>query len=150
VGRRGRRVLRLAAPLLAAAVVAGATAGARTPEQRKMAAVVNEWSALLNTGDNAGLARLYAVPALIFQSPYEYRLTSRAQIARWYALLPCSGQVVSITFHGRYATAVFRLGNRGRTKCDGPGTLAAARFEIVNGKIRSWAQVAVPQRGPIA
>jgi hypothetical protein len=45
---------------------------------------------------------------------------------------------------------VFRLGNRGATRCDGPGTLAAARFEIVNGKIASWEQIAVPAKKPPA
>jgi len=61
--------------------------------------------------------------------------------------------VTHVLFEGRYATAVFKLGNRGKTKCDAPGSLAAARFEIVNGKIVSWAQVAVPPAkgaGPVA
>ena len=55
---------------------------------------------------------------------------------------------------GRFATVVFRLGNRGATKCDAPGTLAAARFEIVDGKIVRWEQVPAPAKqdgpGPVA
>jgi len=113
-----------------------------------MKAVVREWSARLNSGDNAGLARLFAVPALIVQGPYAYRLPTRALVAKWYSSLPCSGQVLSVSVHGRYATAVFRLGNRRTSSCDAPGMLAAARFEIVNGKIVSWVQVAVPAKKP--
>jgi len=51
---------------------------------------------------------------------------------------------------GRYATAVFRLANRGSTQCDGPGTLAAARFTIVKGLITIWEQVPVPASGTTA
>ena len=120
-----------------------------------MKAVVRAWSARLNAGDNAGLARLFTVPALIVQGPYAYRLPTRALVAEWYSGLPCSGRVVSISVHGRYATVVFRLGNRGASRCDAPGTLAAARFGIVNGKIVSWQQIAVPAKkqappGPVA
>ncbi len=136
-----------AALLLCGALLCGGAAGAhsaRTPAQERMARIVLEWSTRLNANDNDGLARLYAVPALIVQGPYAYRLVNRKQVARWYALLPCAGHVTRIVFSGRYATAVFRLANRGKTRCDSPGGLAAARFEIVDGKIVSWEQVAVP------
>ena len=122
---------------------AGKPAGA-TPPQERMKAVVHAWSARLNAGDNAGIARLFALPAIVIQGQYEYRLRTRAQVALWYSGLPCSGRIVSIAIRGRYATAVFRLGNRGATKCDAPGTLAAARFGIVGGKIVTWEQVPVP------
>jgi hypothetical protein len=120
-----------------------------------MKAVVRAWNARLNAGDNAGLARLFALPALVTQGPYTYRFRTRAIVAKWFSGLPCAGRVVSITVRGRYATAVFRLGNRGSTRCDAPGSLAAARFEIVGGKIASWEQVPVPATpnapsGPIA
>jgi hypothetical protein len=118
--------------------------GVRTPAERRLAAVILAWSTRLNNNDDAGIARLYALPTIIVQGPYAYRLTTRRQVARWYSLLPCAGKVLSISFHGRFATAVFRLSNRGRTKCDAPGSLAAARFEIVHGKIKSWVQVPVP------
>jgi hypothetical protein len=135
------------------AVAASPSAAAR----KQMESVVREWSARLNAGDNAGVARLYAVPALIIQAPYAYRIPTRALVAKWYSSLPCSGRIVSIAVHGRYATAVFTLGNRGTSRCDAPpGTLAAARFGIVGGKIVSWEQVDVPaktrpaQPGPVA
>jgi hypothetical protein len=136
--------------LLALAAGTAGAAATKTKQQRQMAAIVHEWSTRLNAKDNAGIARLFSLPAIIVQPPYEFRFTTRKELAQWHSLLPCSGTVVAIVYKGRYATAVFRLGNRGKTKCDGPGGLAAARFEIVDGKIRSWVQVPVPKTSPTA
>jgi hypothetical protein len=143
--------LAVAAACLCAWVSVGSAA--RTPEQQQMAAVVLRWSQALNANDNAGISRLFKLPALIIQGPYAYKLVNRHQVALWFAGLPCAGHVTRIVFQGRYATAVFKLANRGKTKCDAPGSLAAARFEIVDGKIASWVQVAVPPKkgaGPVA
>jgi hypothetical protein len=129
----------------ARAAETGAPTG-RTARERLMGSVVRAWSARLNAGDNAGIAKLFSLPATIIQAPYVYRLVSRRQIALWESGLPCSGTIVSIAYNGRYATAVFVLGNRGATRCDAPGALAAARFEIVDGKIVSWQQVPVPPK----
>jgi hypothetical protein len=119
-----------------------------------MAAIVQAWSNRLNAGDNKGVAKLFRLPALVVQGAFLFRLKTREQVAAWHAGLPCAGRIVSITFEGRFATAVFRLGNRPASKCDGPGQLAAARFEIVGDKIASWVQVRVPeqqaQTGPVA
>jgi hypothetical protein len=136
------------AAMLAAQAAAPASAKDSPAVRRQMAGIVSEWSKRLNAGDNAGLARLYRVPAIIVQGPYEYRLTTREQVARFYSLLPCAGKVVGVTYNGRYATVIFRLSNRGSTRCDGPGQLAAARFEIVDGKIAAWAQIPVPSKAP--
>jgi hypothetical protein len=57
---------------------------------------------------------------------------------------------VRITFRRNTTTAVFRLADRGSTPCDGPGTLAAARFTIVKGLITIWEQVPVPSPGTTA
>lgn len=111
-----------------------------------MAAIVHEWSDRLDARDFVGIARLFALPAILIQGPNEYRLPTRHDVALWHALLPCGGKVLRITYSGRFATAVFRLSNRGRTKCDAPGALAAARFEIVHNRIVSWQQVAVPAK----
>ena len=108
------------------------------------------WSTYLNSNDNAALARLFFLPATMIQGPYLYRLRTRQDVARWHAALPCSGRIVSITVRGHFATAVFKLGNRKHSKCDAPGTLAAARFTIVNGKITVWRQVQPPSQGPAA
>ena len=115
-----------------------------------MKAVVRAWSAYLNSGDNAGEAKLFHLPATMIQGAFIYTLRTPKQVAEWHASLPCAGHVVSIAVSGRYATAVFRLGNRGRRRCDAPGTLAAARFRIVEGKIVSWEQVPPPGEGPTA
>jgi hypothetical protein len=126
------------------AVQAAPARAEQTPRERQMAAIVRAWSQRLNAEDNAGIADLFAVPATIVQPPYEYRLVSRREIALWFSLLPCSGKIVSISYRGTSATAVFLLGNRGSTRCDGPGTLAAARFEFAHGKIVGWEQIPVP------
>jgi hypothetical protein len=122
----------------------------RPSQAERQKAIVRAWSADLNTDDNAALARLFFLPATMIQGPYVYRLRTRQQVARWHAALPCSGRIVSITVRGRFATAVFKLGNRERSRCDAPGTLAAARFTIVNGKITVWQQVPPPSQGPSA
>jgi hypothetical protein len=122
----------------------GTTQVPTNPQQRQMDAVVRAWSERLNAGDNSGIAKLFSVPATIIQAPFKYRFRSRAVIAQWHASLPCSGRIIRISFYRDTATAVFRLGNRGVTQCDGPGKLAAARFTIVKGLITVWQQVAVP------
>jgi hypothetical protein len=113
----------------------------------KLKAIVRAWSRYLNRGDNAAEARLFSLPATMIQGPTGYRLRTPSQIAEWHAALPCSGRIVSITVRGRYATAVFRLGNRKASRCDAPGTLAAARFTIVRGRITIWEQVRPPSAG---
>jgi hypothetical protein len=164
--RRGLVCLAICMPVLgavasgASAIPRSSAATAATPKstaavrEQQMRAVVRAWSARLNGNDDAGVARLFALPSIVVQGPYAYRLRTRAQVARWHAGLPCSGRIVSIEIRGRFATAVFRLGNRGTTRCDAPGTLAAARFEIVGGKIVMWMQVPVPEEkadtGPVA
>ena len=116
-----------------------------------MKAIVQAWSARLNAGNNAAVARLFRVPVLMAQGSYVFRLVNKSQVARWHASLPCAGHVVSITVRGRIATAVFLLGNRTTSRCDAPGTLAAARFTIVRGKIVAWQQIPVPkQAAPLA
>jgi len=146
-------VLACAAGLVLAAPTQAAPA--KTTPPARMKAIVRLWSKRLNDGDNKGLALLFRVPAEMIQGPYVYRLINRSQIALWHSSLPCSGHIVSITVRGRNATAVFRLGNRAFSKCDAPaGTLAAARFTIVDGKIAVWQQIPVPKQktatGPAA
>jgi hypothetical protein len=127
-----------------APAVSGAAADRGAPA--RMRAIVREWSKRLNAGDNRGVARLFSLPAVVIQRGVGYRLSTAAEVALWHEGLPCSGRVVSVAIRGRFATAVFVLGSgRPGKKCDAPpGTKAAARFEIVNGKIRSWEQVPVP------
>jgi hypothetical protein len=119
---------------------------------RGMGAVVRAWSARLNAGDNRGVAELFSLPAVMTQGSSSYRLHTIRQLVIWHRALPCAGRVVSSRFAGQFATATFRLGNRPGSTCDAPGGLAAARFEIVGGKIVSWEQVPVPGEtgGPVA
>jgi hypothetical protein len=134
-----------------AVVAAAGVAHATTPAQAaRMRAVVRAWSANLNAGRNAAEADLFTLPVVMIQGAYGYRLTTPRQVAEWHAALPCSGTIVSIRIKGRFATAVFRLGNRKTSKCDAPGTLAAARFTIVGGKITGWQQVPPPPATSVA
>ena len=82
----------------------------------KMRSVVREWSTRLNANDNAGAARLFALPALLTQGPYAYRLKTYKQLALWHDGLPCAGKVTRIIVNGRFATAVFTLGKRKATR----------------------------------
>jgi hypothetical protein len=131
--------------VLALVLAAPPAAGASSPTRsQQMKAIVHAWSVRLNAGDNAGVARLFAVPSTIIQGSLAYRFKTRAQLALWHSGLPCSGRIVSIEIEGQVATAVFRLGDRRTSKCDAPGMLAAARFRIVGGKILLWVQIPVP------
>jgi hypothetical protein len=136
--------MRLLTIVLAALALSG-VAQAATPTHRQLESIVRTWTKRLNAGDNKGIARLFTVPATVIQAPYRYRFTTRAEIAAWHAALPCSGRIVAISFRKNSVTATFKLANRGTTPCDGPGTLAAARFTVVKGLITVWEQVPVPK-----
>ena len=45
-----------------------------------MKAVVHAWSERLNAGDNAGVARLFALPSVIAQGSLVYRFRTREQL----------------------------------------------------------------------
>jgi hypothetical protein len=111
---------------------------------------VRAWSARLNDYDNAGVARLFAHPAVFVQGGSTLRLETSAQIALWHRLLPCAGRIVSITVDGEIATAVFRLANGRHRHCDAPGQKAAAMFRVRHGKILAWVQVPVPVPPPVS
>jgi hypothetical protein len=142
-----RRIILACALLLAGCGGAAKPhAAARTSPSHaeQLKAVVRAWSTNLNAGNNAAEARLFSLPATMIQGEFVYKLVTASQVARWHAALPCSGKIVSITVRGNFATAVFRLGNRTTSRCDAPGTLAAARFRIVRGRISVWEQVPPP------
>lgn len=134
-----------AVPLAAGAPLHGSTAG-RSGEtgQQTMRRIVLTWTKLLNARDNDGIARLFRLPAVFVQGSDVYTLRTAAQVALWHDGLPCAGRVTSIHIAGTFATAVFVLSDRKGSRCDAPGGKAAARFNIVRGKIISWEQVAVP------
>ena len=127
----------------------GAAARADSPAATKR--VVRSWSARLNTYDNEGAARLFARPAVFEQGGTALRLRDYLDIVLWHSLLPCAGQIVSITVTGDRATAVFVLANGRGRRCGAAGQKAAAVFRVRNGKIVRWTQIPVPApKGPTA
>jgi hypothetical protein len=110
----------------------------------RMEAVVRAWTANLNAGNNLAEARLFSLPAVVslMEGAHGCWCLTRGEVFEFHAQLLCSGEIVSIKVRGRYATAVFRLGDRVTSKCDSPGgSLTAVRFKIVRGKINVWQQV---------
>ena len=127
--------LRLVIPLLSASVLAGC--GSTPPSAES---VVRAWSQQLNTGDNQGAAKLFAPGAEIVQAGTILRLNTQAEAIAWNAALPCSGRIVSIKSNGNTTRATFILGDRQKSKCDGPGKRATAIVRVKNGKIVLWHQ----------
>jgi limonene-1,2-epoxide hydrolase len=129
--------LRIPLGLLLAAVLTGCGSGSPSAES-----VVRAWSQELNSGDNEGAAALFARGAEIVQPGTVLRLETRDEAVAWNAALPCSGRIVSIREHGDTARATFVLGDRQKSKCDGPGQRATAIVRVRNGKIVLWHQTA--------
>jgi len=127
--------LPLVLPLLSAGVLAGC--GSTPPSAES---VVRAWSQQLNVGDNQGAAKLFAPGAEIVQAGTTLRLNTQAEAIAWNAALPCSGRIVSIKSSGNTTRATFVLGNRQKSKCDGPGQKATAIVRVKNGKIVLWHQ----------
>jgi limonene-1,2-epoxide hydrolase len=127
--------LRLTLALLFGLVLAGCSSKPPSPES-----VVRAWSQELNQGDNQAAAKLFAPGAEVIQAGMTFRLDTRAQAVAWNAALPCSGEIVSIKTRGDLTTATFVLGDRPKSKCDGPGQRATAIFRVRKGKIVLWHQ----------
>jgi len=125
----------LALALLFAAGLAGCGSTPPSPES-----VVRAWSQELNTGDNQGAAKLFAPGAEIVQAGTTRRLNTQAEAVAWNAALPCSGQIVSIKTSGDITRATFILGDRQKSKCDGPVERATAIVRVRQGKIVLWHQ----------
>ena len=135
----------LALALFFAVVLAGCGSTPPSPES-----VVRAWSQELNTGDNEDAAKLFAPGAEIVQAGTTRRLNTQAEAVAWNAALPCSGQIVSIKTSGDTTRATFILGDRPKSKCDGPGQKATAIVRVRKGKIVLWHQTgtAPPPVGP--
>ncbi len=110
-----------------------------------MKAVVRVWAANLNAENNVAEVRLFSRPTLIslMEGPFGCWCLTAADVLRFHLQLPCSvKKIVSIKVRGRYATAVFRTGDRQFSKCDSPpGSLTGVRFTIRRGKITVWKQM---------
>ena len=125
----------LALALLFGLVLAGCGSTPPSPES-----VVRAWSQELNQGDNQAAAKLFAPGAEVVQAGTTLRLETQAQAVAWNAALPCSGRIVSIKTSGDITRATFILGDRQKSKCDGPGERATAIVRVRKGKIVLWHQ----------
>ena len=94
----------------------------------------------MNTDDNEAAARLFADGAHVIQGGQVLVLADYADALEWNTALPCSGRILSIATEGDTATATFLLGDRQRSRCDGPGQRATALFKVRDGKIVLWHQ----------
>ncbi len=124
-----------------AAVAVGTAQASATPEH-----VVRAWSHALNTNDNVGAARLFALNARVVQPGVDVRLSSHALGVGFNNALPCAGKIVDLRIAGSRVLATFLLGRRPKHRCDAPGQKAAALFVVRDGKIVLWKQVPVPEQ----
>jgi SnoaL-like domain len=122
--------------LLALLLLTSCGGGDPSPES-----VVRAWSQAVNSDDNAAAARLFARDARVIQGVSSRRLQTFAQARAWNASLPCSGRIVSLRERGDTVRATFLLGNRPRSRCDGPGERAHALVRVREGKIVLWHQL---------
>ena len=76
----------------------------------------------------------------VVQGSNVLRLKTHQDAVDWNAGLPCSGLITSIHSHGQIVTATFRLADRPKSRCDGPGKRVTAIFRVVDGKIVLWHQ----------
>ena len=130
-----RSALALGACLLALAAACGG--GSRSPES-----VVRAWSRAIDADRNDAAADLFARGAEVVQGGQVTRLRTHADAVAWNAGLPCSGTIVALARSGDVVRATFLLGDRRRSRCDGPGERATAIFRVHDGKIVLWHQVA--------
>jgi hypothetical protein len=124
---------------LIAFVLTGCGGGDPSPQS-----VVRAWSEAVNSEDNEGAARLFAEGARVVQGASVRRLETFAEARAWNAALPCAGRILSLTERGDTVRATFLLGDRGRSRCDGPGARALALVRVRDGKIVLWHQLETP------
>ena len=74
---------------------------------------------------------------------------THADAVRWNAGLPCGGRITHLEVHGDdEVVAQFRLTERPQHSCDAPGGVAAALFQVKDGKIVLWHQAEVGEDAP--
>ena len=133
--------------LLTASIIGGALAcvacGSATDVN-----VIRDWARALTAGDVDKAASYFALPAIVQNGTPPFRVTSRAQVRAFNALLPCGARLVKTVRHGSYTYATFRLTNRIGGNCGpGAGVLAATAFLIRDGKIAQWRRLPDPGGG---
>lgn len=110
--------------------------------------VIRGWARALTAGKLDKAASYFAIPAIVQNGTPPVRVTSRAQVRAFNALLPCGARLIKTTRHGAYTYATFRLTNRVGGNCGaGTGVLAATAFVIRNDKIAVWRRLPNPGGG---
>jgi hypothetical protein len=106
--------------------------------------VIRGWADALRAGHLAAAAGYFRLPSVFFDgSSPPVRLSTRAQVVRVNAALPCGATLIMVSRRGGFLDALFRLGNRagpGGTGGCGSGTGQTARtdFLIRGGHIVEW------------
>src|SRR3954468_11529488 len=106
-------------------------------------AIVRAWSRALNANQNASAAKLFAPKARVIQPGVDVRLTPKLALA-FQESLPCGGRILELRRKGNQVTAIFRLTERPKHRCDAPGVKAAAVFVARAGRIVLGHQTPVP------
>jgi hypothetical protein len=107
--------------------------------------VARAWSESVNSEDDAGAARLFAIGARVVQDDRVRKLDSFAEARAWHSSLPCAGRIVTLRARGETVRVTFVLFDRGRSECDAPGQRAHALFRVRKGKIVLWHQLEGPE-----
>ena len=110
------------------------------------AAVIEEWSSTLSSGDVAGAARLFAIPSVAENGPALIRIRDIADARLFNASLPCGARLVEATQDGDLVVATFELSERPGGACgSGAGETAQTAFRIEDGRIVEWLRVATEE-----
>ena len=110
------------------------------------AAVIEEWSSTLSSGDVAGAARLFAIPSVAENGPALIQIRDAADARLFNASLPCGARLVEATQDGDLVVATFELSERPGGACgSGAGETAKTAFRIEGGRILEWRRVATEE-----
>jgi hypothetical protein len=118
--------------------------------------VIRGWAKALLSGKVSAAARYFALPSIFANGitsgglgTYEIRTERQARAVN--ESLSCGARITSITPHGKYFTAEFRLVNRSGAGADcgsGTGAAAATDFVIKNGRIIDWIRAPAGNAAP--
>jgi hypothetical protein len=132
----------------ALALAALALTGCGGHKTADAATVARAWSAAIDRNDNEAAARLFDDGAQVVQDGF-LTFQTHADAVRWNAALPCGGRITHLEAHGKdEVVAQFELTERPQHSCDAPGGVAAAVFQVKDGKIVLWHQTEVGADAP--
>ncbi len=121
-------------------------------------AVIRGWANALRGGHIQAAARYFALPSIFANgesaagglTAVEVKTEHEAEAVN--ESLSCGAQLTSITPHGKYLTANFRLTNRtgpGAGCGSGTGQPASTDFVIRHGRILDWIRAPTVSGGPL-